>query len=527
MTISNLYNFLSEKQYIGKNFSEFAHSVQQVCCNRKKMRQHHLQNFIDAIPNQISSQKQQGVKISERDWQNFTKAFSSFGDTVSDKEGFLETTFLIETSTGRHFMKDPHFCPIVLRGPNNKTAIVPKSAFKSEIFKNMVSGPFSEAKNQEILLSHICPDSFDILVSFFKGKAFRMKLANFQEILTIVHLYRLPALFIAALESLNFEIRSSKDEKSVSENTKKLCDFFGFDQTTLQLSTTTESTQPTRLDLNAIYLNILPDDPQCEKQLFNLFIPFGECFEKGIGVEKNLTPATNLYFWAAQQGNSEAQCRVGCCVEKGELKDVNPEASFDWYKRAEEKNYPKAQFLLAHCYEEGIGCVKDMKEHMRYLELAACGGYGAAQWRLANHYKSGTNCKRNDKKALEWFEKAANQNFEKAQYSLGICYAKGQGVETDLTKAKSWFEKAALQGNTDAQFQAGWLNLIGDENHEQDLVKAIHWLTLAAQANHAEAQWQLGACYEKGLGVKRNLDEADELFEAAFKNGSKTARELY
>jgi localization factor PodJL len=55
----------------------------------------------------------------------------------------------------------------------------------------------------------------------------------------------------------------------------------------------------------------------------------------------------------------------------------------------------------------------------------------------------------------------------------------------------------------------------------QDLALAAAWFERAARSGMAAAQFRLGSMYEKGLGLKKDLQEARRLYVAAADRGKR------
>ena len=149
------------------------------------------------------------------------------------------------------------------------------------------------------------------------------------------------------------------------------------------------------------------------------------------------------------------------------------------YKVAAERGEPMAQYNIGVCYAKGYGVDKDELIAFKYFQDSAIQNVAIAQCALAECYFYGRGCKKDENQESYWLKKAANQNYSVAELSLGM-YCLRNGENDDAVR---YFNKAKQRGVADALFA-------------------------------------LGQCYEFGLGVKRNLDQADELYREAEKNGS-------
>lgn len=152
------------------------------------------------------------------------------------------------------------------------------------------------------------------------------------------------------------------------------------------------------------------------------------CFEEGSYEE-----AVEWYKEAAEQGNADAQYKLGYCYANGGY-EVPLES----------------QDSLGYSYEKGMGVDQDWEKAVEWLRKAAEQGHIEAQYKLADCYFCGRGVAMDDAEAVKWLRKAAEQGHLEAQYNLGECYYEGDGVLIDYDEAAKWWRKAAEQGDTDA-----------------------------------------------------------------------------
>lgn len=121
-------------------------------------------------------------------------------------------------------------------------------------------------------------------------------------------------------------------------------------------------------------------------------------------------------------------------------------------------------------------------------------------------YNGSNGMERDYVAALQWWAKAAKQGYVEAVGNMGMCYRYGHGVERDSVRAMQLYLKSIKDGN-DSLFIASL-----DAAEQRD---SLFDGVLAA------------LCYQKGNGVKRNAQRAEQLFTLAAQNGSADAqREL-
>ena len=150
---------------------------------------------------------------------------------------------------------------------------------------------------------------------------------------------------------------------------------------------------------------------------------------------------------AAEQGNTEAQNKLGCFYVFGSGVPVDRKEAVKWFRKAADRGLADAQFNLGCCCEYGRGIKKDEAKAVELYQKAAKQGYAPAQFHFALCLSQGIGTLPDKYDAVEWFRKAAEQGHANAQVNLALCYEKGLGVEKDENQVRKWFLKAAAQGN--------------------------------------------------------------------------------
>jgi hypothetical protein len=116
----------------------------------------------------------------------------------------------------------------------------------------------------------------------------------------------------------------------------------------------------------------------------------------------------------AEQGDAEAQVKLGCMYRNGQGPPPDAAEAVRWYRKAAEQHNANGQVHLGWMYREGQGVGQD------------------------------------DTEAVFWFRKAAEQGNVSGQVNLGWMFEYGRGTAADKTEAIKWYRKAAEQGNKDA-----------------------------------------------------------------------------
>jgi hypothetical protein len=150
---------------------------------------------------------------------------------------------------------------------------------------------------------------------------------------------------------------------------------------------------------------------------------------KGIGADKDVQKAVQLYKEAAERNDPEGQWGLGLCYEEGDGVDKNLDEAFRWFQRSASNGSAEGQFNLGRCYFFGIGVAVDMVQAVHWFNLAA--GQG------------------ND--AFDYFDrKQPNMAISTSMCFLGYCYEMGLGVGKDANQSEHWYGEAAYRHHPDA-----------------------------------------------------------------------------
>lgn len=133
-----------------------------------------------------------------------------------------------------------------------------------------------------------------------------------------------------------------------------------------------------------------------------------------ISISLNLPVAANTSDWvlverfekqlaAANSGKLGAMYSVGRLYERGRGVDKNLTEATKWYKKAANSGQYSAQARLGIMYFEGRGVKQNYKQALKLLNSAAKNKVPSAQFQLANMYELGTGVPQDLKKAIYWY----------------------------------------------------------------------------------------------------------------------------
>ena len=122
----------------------------------------------------------------------------------------------------------------------------------------------------------------------------------------------------------------------------------------------------------------------------------------------------------------------------------------DQLRQAAEQGDAEAQNKMGFMYAEGEGVPEDAREAVKWFRKAAAQRYAKAQFNLGVMYGKGEGVAEDDREAVKWYRKAAEQGYASAQSNLGNMYLRGEGVAEDDREAVSqggragkWYRMAA------------------------------------------------------------------------------------
>jgi hypothetical protein len=112
-------------------------------------------------------------------------------------------------------------------------------------------------------------------------------------------------------------------------------------------------------------------------------------------------------------------------------------------RKAAEQGNADAQSKLGTMYYDGQGLPQDYSQALYWSRKAADQGYATAQDNIGVSYFYGEGVSQDYVQAAYWYRKAAEQGYAKAEVHLGVLYYQGQGVPQDYGQTYFWIVLAA------------------------------------------------------------------------------------
>ena len=83
------------------------------------------------------------------------------------------------------------------------------------------------------------------------------------------------------------------------------------------------------------------------------------------------------YFYA-EQGNSDAQFKLGLRYFKGDGVEKDFVQAFNWFTKSAVQGFADAEYFVGICYFSGLGVAMDLKETFEWLKKAVMQGHKEA-----------------------------------------------------------------------------------------------------------------------------------------------------
>jgi TPR repeat protein len=228
------------------------------------------------------------------------------------------------------------------------------------------------------------------------------------------------------------------------------------------------------------------------------------------------------------------------------------QAAHDWQKAAETGD-GQAALYIGLLYDLGRGVARDVQAARAWYEHGAALGSSIAMFNLGVLYDSGLGMPRDRTISIAWYRKAAALGMGRAAYALGLIYKAGDGVPPDRNQAVLYFRQALANGVSAARAHLAALGeqsgearrdkgAAGDSGKDTGLAAfdraqelllertpqaqrdAAVLLRQAADKGDLLAAYDLAYCYEKGMGVQVDRQQAYVWYARAARSATTTVQ---
>ena len=209
----------------------------------------------------------------------------------------------------------------------------------------------------------------------------------------------------------------------------------------------------------------------------------------GPGIKADAERARFLIQQAAEAGHAPAQTACGAFLFDQidpKARDVNFTEPLAWFKKAADQGEPEAQCRLGMMQAAGQGMTADPAAGWKLILKAARTGNAMALNEAGVCLQQGRGVEKDGIAAIGYFHAAADLGNAAAAVNLGLCYERGQGVPPNFDKAGAAYARGAKAGNGTAQFFLGRLFEDGRGTAKNPVAAYVNYVRAAA-AGIAEA----------------------------------------
>ncbi|KAI8892980.1 hypothetical protein BC833DRAFT_609964 [Globomyces pollinis-pini] len=265
-------------------------------------------------------------------------------------------------------------------------------------------------------------------------------------------------------------------------------------------------------------------------------IEVSDCFEDGIGCEKNLELAFKYSSMAAEQGDFGAIHNIGMDLEKnlflgtfyefGTVVKKDYKKAFDIYYKSVYENgltgIPETN--LAQCYLDGKGTEKNIEKAVELLKRTLHYSDSYGMYLLAKVYVHGQDPILISQ-GVKLAERAAALENVDAVVLLGDCYRLGLSVKANAKMAFTKYESVEKESSL-AMVRVGdcFMHRFGVSKKSYTTKanrqkQAFEYYQRAVKLDELPlAYTRIGECYEKGAGIDLSLKDAKENYLIAAEN---------
>lgn len=279
----------------------------------------------------------------------------------------------------------------------------------------------------------------------------------------------------------------------------------------------------------------------------------GDCYLRGIGVQKDTTLALPYFRDAAKAGSYRSLAVIGDYYNYGwPGVERSGDTALAYYYEASKGDDPRGDYMMGRylwsqeAYPQAWSYLSNAAGNGSIEAYVQCGlalmvgagvdanpekGYailsdvshldeeGRGYYFLSQARLYGIGCEADTALYLRYLDSSATMGNADAMMEIGNNYAEGELVPRDTVKTLEWYNRAVAVGSTTAMKRLAGSHQSG-EIVPLDKKRAVELYQMAADRGDLEALCRLGLCYEEGEGVVLNSRKAYNLYMQAADRGS-------
>ncbi len=225
---------------------------------------------------------------------------------------------------------------------------------------------------------------------------------------------------------------------------------------------------------------------------------------------------------AAQQGDAQAQYRLGMAHVQGELRQANLTDAAKWFRLASEQDYALAKVRLAEMYLIGEGVEQDDSVGVALLHEAAELENPEALFVLAELYRLGEYVPKDPKRGMQYLQASARHAWDPARALYGAFLIDGRHVEQNIASGIHLVKLAAANQDPRGLYFLGLAYYEGKGVLRNDTL-ARQNLQQSADQGYLAANMMLIEFAIFGIGGEANAEQAFALLEQGVESGHEKA----
>jgi len=251
----------------------------------------------------------------------------------------------------------------------------------------------------------------------------------------------------------------------------------------------------------------------------------GMFYHYGIGTQRDYQQAHALYLRAAQAGSGSAMQSLAMYAALGYLGSSQPDQTVPLLKQSIEAGHNSWR-LLGHCYYAGFGVSRDISRAWECFQKGAAAGDIQALTDAGRIYLEGPDGSPDYHSAWEQFRRATEAGDVRAAVWMAKMLTEGIGCDPDPEQGNALLLQALDRNDRFAQITVASRAMRG-ENLLCSTAQALEWLIHAAEDGSQPAIRELIRCYEQGLGVAADPNQARSWREELSRLGDEKAYALF
>jgi len=244
----------------------------------------------------------------------------------------------------------------------------------------------------------------------------------------------------------------------------------------------------------------------------------GDCYLRGIGVQKDTTAALPYFRQAAANGSYRSMGVIGDYYNYGwSGLSLNGDSALYYYFEASKGDDPRGDYMIGTWLFEQ----KAYDKGLEYIVSAANNGNPDAYVSYAFAMLIGAGIEANPTEAYDMLGQLAPNNADgRAYYFMGLARLAGVGCDMDTAMAVRYLDSSAVFGNTESMMTLGNLYATGGGGVERDTMKTLEYYNRAVAAGSTKAMLRLAGSLQSGEMVPLDKKRSAELYQMAADRGN-------